>query len=287
MIDELLDEVKPKQSYDKEAYIKKKQNQLDEAYKKIENAILELKSNKDFLIDYLNVQSNLDMYTPRNALLVAKQLPNATLLKEWSKWKEQNVSFKNKYPKKILILDPKEPYTNKNGKKVVSFTAKEVIDISETNQKSTNKVYDKKMILQALLYNCPVNIKAVDELKGNKVCEWNQEENAILISRGKDSDEIIGALSKEIAEITLYNADKGIDMDKADCIAYMVCKKYGIDIGVNSADNLVKKFSDMESKNIVDELTTMKDATVEINQQINSYLELKKKEKNRSNDYER
>lgn len=287
MIDELLDEIKPKHSYDKEAYIKKKQSQLDQAYKTIEDAILELKSNKDFLIDYLNVQSNLDMYTPRNALLVAKQLPNATLLKEWSKWKEQNVSFKNKYPNRILILDPKEPYTNKNGKKTISFNAKEVIDVSETNQKANTKSYDKKMILQALLYNCPVNIKAVDELNDGKVCEWNQDENAILISRGKDSDEIIGALCKEIAEITLYNADKGIDVDKADCIAYMVCKKYGIDIEIESAEKMVSKFQKMETKEIVDELTTMKDATLEINQQVNSYFELKKKEKNRSDDYER
>ena len=278
MIDELINNVKGQTKFDKDAYIQKKKTQLDKAYSMIDNSIEELKTNKVFFKEYLDIQGNFDMYTPRNALLVAKQLPTATQLKEWNKWKEQKVSFKQKYPDKILILDPREPYTNKDGKKIISFTAKEVIDISQTNLKQNTKVYDKKLILQALLIACTVDIKAVDSLENDKVCEWNQEENAILVSRGKNEDEIIGALSKEIAEITLYEENKSIDIDKAGCIAYMVCKKYGIEIEVSGIDDLMSRFNKMDSKEIVEELSAMKDATFEINSQITQYLDSKKKD---------
>mgnify|MGYP003613343222 CR=1 FL=1 len=51
------------------------------------------------------------------------------------KWIEDNSSIKSKYPKKIVILDPREPYTTKDGRTIKGYTAKELVDISETNIK--------------------------------------------------------------------------------------------------------------------------------------------------------
>ena len=73
MIDEIIEKANSNNSYDKESYKKRKREQLDNAYKMIDEALEELKTNQSFFNEYLKVQSKFDMYSPRNALLIAKQ----------------------------------------------------------------------------------------------------------------------------------------------------------------------------------------------------------------------
>lgn len=276
MIDEIINNTQ-NNSYDKEAYRQKKKEQLEIAYGTIKDGINELKTNPSFFKDYLNIQSRFDMYTPRNAILVAKQLPTATQLKEWSKWRDSNVTFKERYPKKILLLDPREPYKNKNGDLIKSYTAKEVIDVSETNVKPTNRSYDRKYILQALLHDCPVDIKAVDELSSGKVSEWNEENNAIYVCRGKDVDLTIKSVVEEIAKINLYENNEEIDADKVECISYMVCSRYGIKVELDNMEKFTSKYSNMEAEDIVTDLYSMKNIVLDINTKMMQYISDKKK----------
>lgn len=276
MIDEIINNTQSN-SYDKEAYRQKKKEQLEIAYGTIKDGINELKTNPSFFKDYLNIQSRFDMYTPRNAILVAKQLPTATQLKEWSKWRDSNVTFKERYPKKILLLDPREPYRNKNGDLIKSYTAKEVIDVSETNVKPTNRSYDRKYILQALLHDCPVDIKAVDELSSGKISEWNAEDNAIYVCRGKDVDLTIKSVVEEIAKINLYENNEIIDADKVECISYMVCSRYGIKVELNNMEKFTSKYSNMEAEDIVADLYSMKNIVLDINTKMMQYISDKKK----------
>ena len=70
-----------KVSYDKEAYIKKKREQLDNAYETIDEGLEEITTNRNFFKEYLTVQGKFDLYTLINAILISKQLPNAIHLK--------------------------------------------------------------------------------------------------------------------------------------------------------------------------------------------------------------
>ncbi|UKI28274.1 MAG: hypothetical protein L6V78_04735 [Clostridium sp.] len=90
------------------------------------------------------MQGKFDLYTPRNAILIAKQLPNAIQLKEMKNGLKIISVFKSKYPKKIVILDPREPYTTKDNRTIKGYTAKELVDISETNMKP----YTKKLMIK-------------------------------------------------------------------------------------------------------------------------------------------
>lgn len=289
MIDDVINKATMQDGYDKEAYIKKKREQLEWAYKTVEECVEELKTNPQFFNEYLNVQSRFDMYTPRNALLLAKQLPNAMQLKERKDWIEAKVSFKDKYPKKVIIIEPRESYINKDGKTVTPYSAKEVIDISETNTKPNIKSYDKKMILQALLHESKssnIPIKAVDDLDNGKMCEWNKEDGAIYIKRTDNYDVVINAVAKEIANINLYENTNEIDNDKAECIAYMICKKYGIEAPSVNTDNILNKYSNMELKDVINDLTSMKEVALDINSGMGQYLDDKRKE-NKSKEQER
>ena len=277
MLDDVINNANSN-SYNKEEWKKKKQEQLQNAYNMIEEATEELKNNSSFFKSYLDVQSRFDKYTVRNALLLTKQLPNATQLKDYNGWKEAKVNFKTSYPKRVVILEPGEAYTNKEGKKVTPIYSKEVIDISETNLKPNSRTYDKKLILQSLLHNAPADIKAVDSLEDGKMCNWDKDNNVIYVCRSEDYNLVISSVAKELANINLYENTNNYDQVQAECISYMICKKYGIDTELENIDKLSLRFSNMESKDIKDELSNMKNVFEDINNNIGQYLDEKLKD---------
>lgn len=281
MIDEIIEKANSNNSYDKESYKKRKKEQLDNAYQMIDDALDELKTNQSFFLEYLKVQSKFDMYSPRNALLIAKQLPGAVQLKSKKDWIDLKASFKSPKQNRITIIEPGEPYTNKDGKKVTPIYAKDVIDISETNMKPTTRFYDKKLLLQSLFHECPITIKAVDSLDSGKKCEWNQNDKAIYICRSNNYDESIKAISTEIAKINLYENTNELDDDKANLISYMICHKYGIESSAEGINNLASKFSKMENVEIANELTSMKEVALDINTRIGQYLDNKRETRNK------
>ena len=277
MLDDVINNANSN-SYNKEEWKKKKQEQLQNAYNMIEEATEELKNDSSFFKSYLDVQSRFDKYTVRNALLLTKQLPNATQLKDYNGWKEAKVNFKTRYPKRVVILEPGEAYTNKEGKKVTPIYSKEVIDISETNLKPNSRTYDKKLILQSLLHNAPADIKAVDSLEDGKMCNWDKDNNVIYVCRSEDYNLVISSAAKELANINLYENTNNYDQVQAECISYMICKKYGIDTELENIDKLSLRFSNMESKDIKDELSNMKNVFEDINNNIGQYLDEKLKD---------
>ena len=66
MLDDVINNAN-NNSYNKEEWKKKKQEQLQNAYNMIEEATEELKNDSSFLKSYLDVQSRFDKYTVRNA----------------------------------------------------------------------------------------------------------------------------------------------------------------------------------------------------------------------------
>lgn len=272
MIDEIINKVASQNGYDKEAYKQRKQEQKENAYKIIDEALGEIKSNPDFLKEYIDIQSRFDKYTTRNALLILKQMPNAMQLKTRNDWRDLNVTFKSPKPKTITIIEPGESYTNKDGNKITPIYAKDMIDVSETNSKPSIKSYDKQFILQALIHDTFIPIKAVDSLKNGKMCDWNQEDNVLYICRSDNNDLIIKSLTNEMAKISLYESTNEIDNDKAECISYMVCKKYGIGSTINCIDNLSAKYKNMEKIEIANDLSSIRNAALEINTKMRRYL---------------
>lgn len=279
MIDEIINKVASQEAgYDKEAFKQKKKEQKEKAYQIIDESLEELKTNPDFFKTYLDVQSRFDMYTPRNALLIAKQMPSAIQLKTRNDWKDLKATFKSYKPNTITIIEPGESYKNANGETITPIYAKDVIDVSETNTKPNIRSYDKQLILQALISDPLVPIKPVDSLESGKVCEWNHEDKLIYVCRSDDYNLVIKALANELAKISLYENINEIDNDKADCISYMICKKFGIESQVNSIENLRARYSKMEKPDIANDLTSMKESLLDMNTKIRQYLEDKQRE---------
>lgn len=271
-------EDKVNKNYDKEAYKKMKKEQLENAYKRIDDMFNYLqKGYKNYFINYLNIQSRFDKYTVRNALLIADQAPSATKLKDYRSWKNDKVEFKVDKPKKIIVLEPGKSYVNKYGKKITPYNAKELIDIAETNAKPNEKKYDKKLILQSLLHDNLISIKSVDT-DDVGISKWEKENNTIYVKcNNSDYDLVIKSIIKDLAKALLYKETNEISDDKAICISYMICNKYGIHYSYEDVPNL---FVDKEIKDIKNELTSMKNVFDEINNHMNLYLDNKRINKN-------
>ena len=61
----------------------------------------------------------------------------------------------------------------------------------------------------------------------------------------------------------------------------MLCKKYGFDIKFDNIEKITERFKVMEKKDVVNELTSMKESVKELNKQISDYVQENVKQKNR------
>ena len=107
----------------------------------------------------------MDRYTANNALLMYKQFPQASQIKEFDDWAAEGVKV-NKGSKTFIILDPYE-YTKKDGTIGIDFNLKRVLDVSQTNGKrpaapTANR--DPRKLVAVMLDSAPINIESTSEL---------------------------------------------------------------------------------------------------------------------------
>lgn len=101
-------------AFDKEAWAEKKQQERNEVYAMLDEAIGELASDGECFKDYLNVQSIFNRYSVSNALLITYQNNEATRLADFDTWKESGISVQ-KGETSIRILEPGKEYTRDSG----------------------------------------------------------------------------------------------------------------------------------------------------------------------------
>ena len=66
--------------FDKNEWMEKKQLEREEAYHLLDTATEEITQDAEKFRDYLNTQARFDRYSVSNALLIAYQHPDATIL---------------------------------------------------------------------------------------------------------------------------------------------------------------------------------------------------------------
>lgn len=274
--------------FDKSAWIEKKQQERQEVYDLMDKTANEVKVDVDKYKQYLDVQGRFDKYSVGNALVISATMPNATQLKEFDDWKEVG-AFIKKGANGIKILEPGDSYTRADGSSGISYNVKKMFDISQTtyNQKTRTINYDDKVKLTALLKDCPVDIKAVDDIPNSRnVVEWNKEDNALYVKRGGETTEIFKQLAKELTRVSLEETGN-TELDNFKCIStsYMICKKYGIDVSDVNINNIPEKFKNMSASEVRNELTSMRSAMEDINTRMSAYFEtISKAQKNKEHE---
>lgn len=117
----------------KEEYAEKMKAEKEAVYQMADDTAKAIVSDPEKFKAFLDTQSRLDRYSAVNALLIFKQLPEASQLKNFDDWSKDNVKIQ-KGAKSISILEPVE-YAKRDGTTGISYNVKKVFDVSQTNGK--------------------------------------------------------------------------------------------------------------------------------------------------------
>lgn len=259
-----------KDNFNKQEWIKHKNEERKKVYKEIDDTVSEVMKNKDAFRNYLNIQGKFDMYSVANALLISKYKPEATILKDYEGWKEMGVNTKGK-DKSIKILEPTENFLKGDSSKT-RWNVKYLYDVKDTtmNRKISKVEYDIQVKLTALLENSPVDPQVDNDkvTKENSVAQWNEQDNVIYIKNGENLETTFKDISRELA-LARFESDKPeLTNFRSNCVSYLVCTKYGIDtsdIDITIPEDL----SRLSNKDFRSELANIRAVAGEMNERIN------------------
>lgn len=80
-----------RQQLSPEEYKQLKNDEKKNVYRLIDTAISDLVNNPDEFQKFLDTQARMDRYSAANALLIYKQCPEATQLKDFNGWRDDNI----------------------------------------------------------------------------------------------------------------------------------------------------------------------------------------------------
>ena len=270
--------------YDKAEWAAQKQAERKEAYELIDNTCSEMAVSGDSFRQYLDVQGRFDRYSVANAVLVSAQMPEATQLKDYGKWKQSRV-YVNKDAQKITILEPSKEYLRDDGTKAVSYNAKVVYDISETSAKDRQEAAEPKSmreLVSAMIDASPVPFQPVDDLE--LPAFYDSEQQTIFIRTGLNEEQLFVSMSKEVAAAVYdfkHNESRNASEFKAYCVAYMVSSRYGVDTRGFNFDRLPKEYAEMETQDFKSELGSMRDVLGEVQSEMYKSMEKNKPARNK------
>ena len=116
----------------------------------------------------------------------------------------------------------------------------------------------------------------------NTIIYLMYKENNIKIPKDMAGLMLSGILSDTLIlnSPTTTNIDKDA-VNNLSRIAKVDYKKYGFDIEFDNIEKITERFKDMEKKDVVNELTSMKESVKELNKQISDYVQENIKQKNK------
>lgn len=265
------------QPFDTDAFKERKQKERTEAFELIDSTAEEMKSNGELFQTYLDVQAHFDRYSVSNAILIAAQMPEATMLKDFDDWKKAKVSIK-KGESAITILKAGKEFERADHSVGVYYNAAKVFDISQTTSRLKDTPatqLDLRLLLRSLITNAPCKMEISDDLAEHLNAIYDPDQKTIFVRRGMDAPSIFRALSQELA---LAHMDKG-DYKRSEnaltayCVSYMLCKKYGFSVDAYNFDTMPEKYSEMETTDFRQELGKIRDCFKEISNDMNRSLE--------------
>ena len=253
-----------------------------EAYRMINSTAKSVFDNPMNLQDYLLVQANFNRYSVRNALLIAAQMPSASVLHSYTEWKQGGYSVRQGV-KGVAVLEPGNEYIRRDGSHGRYMDIRTHLDISQVigevpqKEKTYDTVREQRLSkLSALVYCMNNKIKIIDTKKDPDILYGRPAfyNNGIIYA---DSDRLdfttlYPVLATEIAHAhceRMRSEDYSRQQYGAICefAGFMVCKKQ--DVTWNSALRIPESYRDLS----VTEKIMILDTTRSIFNGINSDIE--------------
>lgn len=271
-----------------EEWAEKKKAEKEAVYQMIDDTASEIVTDAKKFKEFLDTQSRMDRYSATNALLIYKQFPQATQLKDFKDWAADNVRI-NSGAKSFNILEPVE-YTKSDGTPGVSYNVKKVFDISQTNgrkQPAPTANRDPKQLVAVMLDTAPIEVESCDELPyTNMGAFYNNDKKTIFVKRNiGDSVALCQCVAQELAHAQLsISSDVYSRRDmgfQAVCIGYMLCKKFGVDTKNYSIESIPPEWRNKEPKQLRADLSKTRTVMSEIGSRVSEELYRRKQERSK------
>ena len=217
---------------------KSNKERLREITEGIEQGIKDL-FESDKYRQYLSTMSRFHRYSVNNVTLIHMQMPGATHVAGYNRWRDQferhvkkgehgitiiaPTPFKKKVEEQKLDPDTKAPMLDKDGKVITEekeieipmFRPVKVFDVSQTEGKPlpqlasdlTGNVQQFEAFMEALRRSAPVPV-SIEPLQENMDGYFSPEKQQIVIRAGMSEVQTVSAAVHEIAHSKLHNYEK-------------------------------------------------------------------------------
>lgn len=258
-----------------EEYVAKKKAEKDAVYQMIDDAATEIVNAPEKFRGYLDTQARMDRYSAANALLIYKQQPQATQLKEFRDWQEDGVKV-SKGAKSLSILEPAE-YAKKDGSTGIAYNVKKVFDVSQTNGRrpaAPTLDRDPRKLVAIMLDTAPIDVATVEELPSpNMGAFYRNEDQTLYVKRDiGDSVALCQCVAQELGHAQLAMSCEAYSRREmgfsAVCVGYMLCRKFGVDTRSFAIENIPDGLKNKEPKGIRAELSKTRSAMNEIGSRV-------------------
>ena len=287
--DSILNEQETKESksftpFDKDAWIQQKQAERQSAFERMDQTAAEIATNGDLFQSCLDVMARFDRYSVGNILLLTSQMPEATKLADFNTWKKSRCFIK-KGENSIMLLEPGEEFRREDGSVGVNYNVKRVFDISQTTSRQQNVPtvhYDMRLLLKALIRHAPCPVEICEDMPDGIGAVYDPKEKKILMRQGMDGADIFRSLAQELAHAYF---DKG-NYNRNDhafsgyCVAYTLCKRYGVDTSMFRFQNMPASMQAMEAKDIRSQISKIRECANQISMDMRRVLEKAAKNRN-------
>lgn len=241
--------------------------QIEQITNKLEEGVKALFESETY-INYLKVMAKFHNYSFNNSLLIAMQMPTASLVAGYTSWKANFHRNVNKGEKGIKIIAPSpykidkiqdkiDPVTNnpvfdadgnivKEKVKVIipAYKVTTVFDISQTSGEEIptltheldGDVDEYNRFIESVKLSATVPIE-FERIKGMAKGFYEIENKRIVVNEGMSQMQTAKTMIHELAHSILHDKDDGSEKEadrktkevQAESVAYTVCQHFGID----------------------------------------------------------
>lgn len=271
-----------------EEYVAKKKAEKDAVYQMIDDTATEIVNDPEKFRGYLDTQARMDRYSAANALLIYKQQPQATQLKEFRDWQEDGVKV-SKGAKSLSILEPVE-YAKKDGSTGIAYNVKKVFDVSQTNGRrpaAPTLDRDPRKLVAVMLDTAPIDVATVEELPSpNMGAFYRNEDQTLYVKRDiGDSVALCQCVAQELGHAQLAMNCEAYSRREmgfsAVCVGYMLCRKFGVDTRSFAIEDIPDGLKNKEPKGIRAELSKTRSAMNEIGSRVAEEIYRRRAEKSK------
>ena len=259
----LDDLIQQKQQRD-EDWKAKKTAEREELRQLSDDVVMRVTSEPSAYLHYLDTQALNPQYSAANVMLAMAQAPNITYINSLENWGRLGRSVnREESGLKIRVSDP---YI-KNGRQYHGYKIGRVFDVTQTHGRALaplalrDNTPEMDVALRRLLDSAGGSVVTNDTMYQDAF--YDPQSQCITVSTRLTDGQTFAALSREIVHAGIhdrgrypYYTREDCAMD-ADCVSYMLCRNFGIDVPQPNVSRVGQVFDGMEvqdRRSVVDSL---------------------------------